>query len=208
MKKNAFYDKIYFGVNLTLKIVMEGCMASLVGSKRNVKIFVLYLMQNINYPLDYVTLNDIVMQNDYVMYLDFAESFHEMLDADLIEDCGKNDAGDSMYIVTDKGRIVATEFHSEILTSLLDKSLECAMRYLDFKKRNIKISARVEKTDDGRYDVICIIKEKDKIIMQNSVTVDTLNRAQRMEENFRDHPERVYKGVMALMSGNINFIFN
>ena len=208
MKKNAFYDKIYFGVNLTLKIVMEGCMASLVGSKRNVKIFVLYLMQNINYPLDYVTLNDIVMQNDYVMYLDFAESFHEMLDADLIEDCGKNDAGDSMYVVTDKGRIVATEFHSEILTSLLDKSLECAMRYLDFKKRNIKISARVEKTDDGRYDVICIIKEKDKIIMQNSVTVDTLNRAQRMEENFRDHPERVYKGVMALMSGNINFIFN
>ena len=187
---------------------MEGCMASLVGSKRNVKIFVLYLMQNINYPLDYVTINDIVMQNDYVMYLDFAESFHEMLDADLIEDCGKNDAGDSMYVVTDKGRVVATEFRSEILTSLLDKSLECAMRYLDFKKRNIKVSARVEKTEDGRYDVICIIKEKDKVIMQNSVTVDTLNRAQRMEENFRDHPERVYKGVMALMSGNINFIFN
>ena len=40
---------------------MEVIMASLVGSKRNVKIFVLYLMQNINYPLDYVTINDIVM---------------------------------------------------------------------------------------------------------------------------------------------------
>jgi len=183
-------------------------MASLVGNKRNVKIFILYLMQNINYPLDYATLNDIVMQNDYVMYLDFAESFHEMLDADLIEDCGKNDAGDSMYVVTDKGRIVATEFHGELLTSLLDKSLECAMRYLDFKKRNIKISARIEKTDDGRYNVICIIKEKNTVIMQNSVTVDSLNRAQRMEDNFRDHPERVYKGVMALLSGNINFIFN
>ena len=183
-------------------------MASLVGSKRNVKIFVLYLMQNINYPLDYVTLNDIVMQNDYVMYLDFAESFHEMLDADLIEDCGKNDAGDSMYVVTDKGRIVATEFRSEILTSLLDKSLECAMRYLDFKKRNIKVSAKIEKTDDGRYDVICIIKEKDKVIMQNTLTVDTLNRAQRMEENFRDNPEVIYKGMLALLSGNMNFIFS
>ena len=44
--------------------------------------------------------------------------------------------------------------------------------------------------------------------MQNTVRVDTLNRAQRMEENFRDHPEKVYKGVMALMSGNINFIFS
>ena len=42
----------------------------------------------INYPLDYIALNDIVMQNDYVMYLDFAESFHEMLDSELIaEEC-------------------------------------------------------------------------------------------------------------------------
>ena len=183
-------------------------MASLVGSIRNVKIFVLYLMQNINYPLDYVTLNDIVMQNDYVMYIDFAEAFHEMLDADLIEICDHNEAGDPLYLVTNKGRIVATELHSEILTSLLDKSLECALRYLDFKKRGIKVSCRIEKREDGRYDVICIIKEKNDIIMQNSIVVDSLNRAKRMEDNFRDHPEVVYKGVMALLSGNINFIFN
>ena len=183
-------------------------MGARIRDKRNVKIFVLYLMQNINYPLDYVTLNDIVMQNDYVMYLDFAESFHEMLDSELIMEECKSDAGDPMYIVTDKGRLVATELHSEILTSLLDKSLECALRYLDFKKRNIKVSSRVEKREDGRYDVICIIKENNTVIMQNSVVVDTINRAQRMEDNFRDHPEVVYKGVMALLSGNINFIFN
>lgn len=183
-------------------------MASLVGSKRNVKIFVLYLMQNINYPLDYITLNDIVMQNDYVMYLDFAESFHEMLDSGLIEESDKNEAGDPLYVVSEKGKIVATELHSEILTSILDKSLECALRYLDFKKRGIKISCKVEKCEDGRYEVICIIKEKDVVIMQNSVIVDTENRARRMEDNFRDHPEIIYKGVFALLSGNINFIFN
>ena len=183
-------------------------MASLVGSKRNVKIFVLYLMQNINYPLDYITLNDIIMQNDYVMYLDFAESFHEMLDAGLIEESGKNDSGDALYVVSEKGRIVATELHSEILSSILDKSLECALRYLDFKKRNIKISSKVQRREDGRFDVICIIKEKDTVIMQNTVVVDTENRAKRMEDNFRDHPEIVYKGVFALLSGNINFIFN
>ena len=183
-------------------------MGARIRDKRNIKIFVLYLMQNINYPLDYVTLNDIVMQNDYVMYLDFAESFHEMLESELVEEACKSDMGDPMYIVTDKGRIVATELHSEILSSLLDKSLECALRYLDFKKRNIKVSSRVEKRDDGRYNVVCIIKENNQTIMQNTVVVDTINRAQRMEDNFRDHPEVVYKGVMALLSGNINFIFN
>ena len=59
-------------------------MGARIRDKRNVKIFVLYLMQNINYPLDYVTLNDIIMQNDYVMYLDFAEAFDDMLQADLV----------------------------------------------------------------------------------------------------------------------------
>lgn len=182
-------------------------MGSLVGSKRNVKIFVLYLMQNINYPLDYITLNDIVMQNDYVLYLDFAESFHEMLDAGLVEEFCKSDDGDPMYMVTDKGRIVATELHSELLTSILDKSLECALRYLDFKKRGITSSCRVEKRNDGMFDLICELKEKKEVIMRNVVVVDTLNRAERMADNFNDHPEIVYKGLLALLSGNINFIF-
>ena len=56
------------------------------SSKRNlnnVKIFVLYLMRNIGYPMSFSTVNDIVMQNDYVMYLDFAEAFHEMLDLEI-----------------------------------------------------------------------------------------------------------------------------
>ncbi len=183
-------------------------MGSLVGSKRNVKIFVLYLMQNINYPLDYITLNDIVMQNDYVMYLDFAECFHEMLDGGLIEEFCKNDDGDPMYMVTEKGRIIATELHSEVLSSLLDKSLECALRYLDFKKRGVTAKCRIEKRDDGMFDLICALTERDRTILETKVVVDTLNRAQRMEDNFRDHPEVVYKGVLSLLSGNINFIFN
>ena len=70
-------------------------MSSPIGGKKNVKIFVLYLMENINYPLDFTTLNDIVMQTDYVMYLDFAEAFHEMLDLGLILEI--EDEGQKLY---------------------------------------------------------------------------------------------------------------
>ncbi len=183
-------------------------MGARISDKRNVKIFVLYLMQNINYPLDFLTLNDIVMQNDYVLYLDFAESFHEMLDSGLIVEACESDAGDPMYMVSDKGMIVATELHSDILTSLLDKSLECALRYLNFKKRGIKVSSRIETRRDGKFELVCIIKEKDVVIMENHTVVDRLDRAKRMEDNFHDHPEGVYKGMMALLSGNLNFVFH
>ena len=84
------------------------CMSGVIGSVRNVKIFVLYLLENINYPLDFVTINDIVMQTDYVMYLDFAEAFNEMIDSGLIEEV-KQEEKDTVYAITDKGRLVARE---------------------------------------------------------------------------------------------------
>ena len=71
--------------------------ASPIGGMSTVKIFVLYLMRNINYPLSFVTINDIVMQNDYVMYLDFAMAFPEMLDGGLIEEAGQDERGEMLY---------------------------------------------------------------------------------------------------------------
>ena len=110
--------------------------SSALGGKRNVKIFLLYLMQNVRIPLDFATLNDMVMQTDYVMYLDMAEAFHELLDDALIE---VSDASEEpqRYVVTSKGRIVAEQLHSELLPTILDESLRCALRYLDFRRRGI-----------------------------------------------------------------------
>ena len=63
-------------------------MSSPLGNKQNITVFVLYLMQNVGYPMDFVTVNDIIMQTDYVAYLDFAESFSRMKDGGLIEQAG------------------------------------------------------------------------------------------------------------------------
>ena len=181
-------------------------MSAAISSIRNVKIFVLYLMENINYPMDFVTINDIVMQTDYVMYLDFAEAFNEMLDGDLIAEYEID--GEKVYAITEKGSIVARELKSDILSSILDKSLTAALRYLDFKKRGIVAKCVIEKAEDGRFLVTCSFVEKKKLIFSQSVIVDTLNRAERMRDNFYDRPEVIYRGVLALMAGNVNFLFD
>lgn len=181
-------------------------MSSPIGSMRNVKIFVLYLLENINYPLEFMTINDIVMQTDYVMYLDFAEAFHEMVDMHLIDKFEED--GKELYIITDRGRLVARELKSDLLTSMLDKSLAQALRYLDFKKRKIVTRCTVEKTDDGRYMVTATFTEKGVCIFSQSLIVDTENRAERMRDNFYDRPEIVYRGVVALMAGNVNYLFD
>ena len=182
-------------------------MSSPIGSMRNVKIFVLYLLENINYPMDFFTINDIVMQTDYVMYLDFAEGFNEMLDGGLIEAI-ELEGGDTLYMVTAKGRCVARELNGELLSTILDQSLARALRYLDFKKRGVTPKCSVEKLDDGRYSVNCSFTENKEVIFSQALTVDTEDRALRMKQNFYERPEAIYKGVLALMAGNVNYLFD
>ena len=182
-------------------------MGSVIGSMKNVKIFVLYLMQNVGKPLDFVTLNDIVMQTDYIMYLDFAEAFHKMLDDDLICRAGEVN-GDEVYAITKKGLCVAESLQSDILSSILDKSLAAALRYLDFKARGISTKCETKRREDGRYDFSCALMEKGEVIYSTTLIVDSADRAARLKENFHDRPEVIYRGVHALLAGNMNFLFD
>lgn len=181
-------------------------MGSHIGSITNVKIFVLYLMENINYPLDFITINDIIMQTDYVMYLDFAEAFNALLDGGLVEKV--IDEGEEKYVVTDKGAVVARELKSDIIKSILDQSLTAAFRYLDFKKRGIAIKCTVEKNEAGKYDVCCTFHERGACIFKQFVTVDTVERANTMKANFYERPEAIFRGVHALLEGNVNYLFD
>lgn len=181
-------------------------MASGIGGKREVKIFVLYLMENINYPLDFVTINDIVMQNDYVMYLDFAEAFDEMLQGDLIG-CVEEE-GEKYYYVTEKGRIVATELNSSLFSSILDKSLEAAFRYLDFKKRGVEARCEYVQRPDRKYELTCTLYERKEKIFENTIIVDSEYRARQMKQNYLERPDVIYRGTVALLSGKMAFLFD
>ena len=183
-------------------------MASPIGSMNNVKIFVLYLMHNIGYPLDFITINDIVMQTDYIMYLDFAEAFHEMLDGGLIEEHGKDENNDMLYAVTHKGMIVAEQLRCDLLPSILDQSLACALRYLDLKRRHVTVDCTSQKLCDQTFDVTFILRERDKTILQTTINVDTEYRSRQMREAFRDRPDVIYRGIMALLAGKVDFLFD
>ena len=113
-----------------------------------------------------------------------------------------------MYVVSDKGKYVARELNSDILASILDKSLSAALRYLDFKKRGVEAKAIITKRDDGRYDIECKMIEKGEVIYLTKVTVDTLQRAEKMKENFYGRPEGIYKATLALLAGNVNFLLD
>ena len=183
-------------------------MSSPLGNKQNVTVFVLYLMQNVGYPMDFATVNDIVMQTDYVAYLDFVESFARMEDGGLIARVGTTDYGEPTYAVTDKGSTVVESLRSEILPSILEESLTCALRYLDLQRRHVVVDCTSQRLSDKTYDVTFYLREKDKTILTATINVDSEYRSRQMRENFRDRPDVIYRGLIALLTGKVDYLFD
>lgn len=183
-------------------------MASPIGNKREIKIFVLYLMDHIGYPLEFTAINDIVMQTDYIAYLDFAESFHEMLDGELIAPVTWEQGGGECYIVTDKGRMVADQLHGDIADVVLEKSLSWAYRYLDFRRRGTQVKTDMEVLPSGKVDVTFRLIEGGHDLFSLTLQVENAERAEKMRERFRDRPEVIYRGVNALLTGTVDFLFD
>ncbi|MBR2371149.1 MAG: DUF4364 family protein [Clostridia bacterium] len=178
-----------------------------IGGKDNVKIYILYLMNNIGYPLDSVMINDIVLQAGYVVFLDFAECFNELIDGDLIE-VAYTEKDIDYYQVTSKGRLVAEELKGDVIYSVLEQSLEEALRYIDFQKRKVETGCTIERLGDGSYNVTVFLKERQKTIMQSSIVVDSRIRAEKFKRNFSERPDVIYRGICALLAGNVNYLFD
>jgi hypothetical protein len=103
---------------------------------------------------------------------------------------------------------VVESLQSEILPSILEESLTCALRHLDFTRRGVKASCRTAPNPLGGYDFVCSLTEGETVLLSITLWADTKARAETMEAQFRTHPENTYRATLALMTGNVNYLFD
>lgn len=187
-------------------------MGARLKNKNDIKIFILYLLQNINYPLDFPTINDIVVQDEYVNYFDFAECFAEILDmGHVVEEIGTDEkTGEKVtrYRISPLGSEVVCQLQSGLLRSIRERSLKSALKLLSFKKRGAEIRCNTHACDDGKYAIECAITEMGKEILHIELTDDSAQRVERMKANFEDRPDTMYKAIMALLAGEVDYLLN
>lgn len=173
-----------------------------------IKVFVLYLMHNIGYPLTFGDVNDIVRQTDYISALDFTLNFGEMAEEKLITVAGKTNDNEELFAVSPRGMLVAGQLSAKIDSRLLDDSLKHALRYLDFKKRGVKIQTAIKRQSDGTANLRLILTDRRKTVLETTLNVDSEGRANKMRDWFSSHPEDLYRGLCALLGGNVDYLFD
>ncbi len=180
-------------------------MKTTIKNKNDIKIFILYLMRNVGYPLEFSDINDIVVQDGFVSYFDFAECFSELIDTANVRKLDGD--GPEIYEITEQGCTVADSLQSDLLMMIRERSLKSALQLLSFKKRGAKISFKSTPNKDGSFEVACKIIEGGAEIFNMSIHVDNKKQLDRMEHSFRERPEYIYRGILSLMTGEADYLF-
>lgn len=172
----------------------------------DIKIFILYLMKNLHRPLDFTTVSEISVQDGFVNYFDFASCFAELIDSGSITE--KIEDGIPSYEITENGELVVSELQSNIMNIIREKSLRSALRLLSFKERGSQIKCESELVGKDKYMMKCEIAEKDEPIMQINLSVESKQLLDIMMYNFDKSPEVVYKGLIAILTGEVDYLLD
>lgn len=174
-------------------------------NKLDVKVFILYLMNKVGEPLEYTTVNDIVLQDEFVNYFDFALCFSELLDAGQIEDVG-GEGTVRLYSISQSGRESLESYESSLLSVIRERASRSALRLIAYQRTGNRIQSTITECGDG-YMLKCSIVDKHKTLFSTEVYLTDRAYAERMKANYEERAEVVFKGSLALLSGDVNFIF-
>ncbi len=173
--------------------------------KTDVKILILYILDEINHPITYSSIIDAILDCGCEHGFGFDECFSELEElghilSDTIEQ-------ETYYMIADSGSMVARELRSSLPADLLDRASVSAARHLTLAKMGVILHAKITPEEHDRFRVDFRIKNgENREMLTCGITVPTRDMAERIKaysENAR--PEDIYRGVMTVLTGEINY---
>ena len=210
-----------------------------------IKIFILYLLDRIGYPLSYSDLGTIVIRDGVIDYFAYFEYFCELVESGHIAAVADGDGelpqakpyheklpeaeakmrldgeakfprptGEELsdpaikYFVTSTGRLIARSLSENILMAAVrEKSYISAMRHLSLEKKGAVCDQTFEIDGDG-FLFHCSVNDNDGLALDLSVRADNVYQLNRMRLNFDEKPDVIMRGIVALLTGNVNYLFD
>ncbi len=170
----------------------------------DIKVFILFLLDNIGYPIDHTSVIEMLSENTEEIIFDYDECLRELVDGGhLLFD---EFEGEKYYMIADSGRMIASELYDTLDKDFRDKSLRYAAKYTSLSKTGSHIKATVTECEGGRYKVTVEAKNNTGELLSASVTVKSREVAETMKQNYEAKPDSVYRGIMFAMTGRLEFL--
>ena len=173
--------------------------------KTDIKIYILYVMKSAGCPLELALLVDGIVSDGVFSSFVFSECFYELFDAGNIEKVG--DEGD-VYQLTKQGENVIDNLYDTLIPAAQRTALACATRISSGKVIREKTDCSFEQNEDGSYLLhYTVIKDDGKVIAVD-MKIENEEQKKRIEYNLEHKSDKVYKGIMAILNGDANYIID
>ncbi len=170
----------------------------------DLKVFLLYVLDNLRYPVEEETVLLIAGQNTNDITLDYAQCLAELTDTEHVY--SDEFEGVRYYMISDKGRATVAELYDALNKGFREKCRSSIARYLSLKKKEITVKSYIETTEEKRFRVNLEAYDKYGDIMKVSLTVNSMAEALEIKNNYDTRPDGVYKGVLFSATGKMDFL--
>ncbi len=177
-----------------------------IKNRTDVKIFILFLMNNLRYPLSQSELFELATEEGYVAEFDFAECFSELCELGHIVE--NEEEGEMRYLISPTGIEASSELEGTLVAGLRKRSLESAMRILSLRRRGAGVEATVTRREDGYFRVDCHTGDARGMIASFSLALPSQDTAEKIRTRFLEKPEDVIRGITAVATGEIEYLLS
>ena len=157
----------------------------------DVKILVLYIMNNVAYPVTIQKIYDLVYQDDKLSYFDLAQAIPQMVDSGHLELIDTEN-----YVITPKGREACSITEDTIAYPVMLRAKDAVEQFNRTIRRSSFVQSSVEKVEEHNYTVHMSLKDDRGDIIHIDLAAPSQKFAHRLAKGFSERAEVVYRCIV------------
>lgn len=162
------------------------------------KMIVLYMLENIDFPLTNSQITNFFLDREYTTYFHVQETIHELEESKLIEE--KQQGTSTIYHLTEEGTKTISYF-SQNIPGAIRREINAYLKEHGHALRNQNsVIADYYRTPQHEYTVQCQVREKQTLLINLELTVPTEEIAREFCKQWPKKCDEIYAYLMQTLS--------
>lgn len=175
--------------------------------KPSVRIFILYLFKQLmtmTKSVEYSTASDLVMWEGTINYFDFTEEFAFLLENGALEEMQRED-GTKGYALSKKGKMIIDNTEHDLVEEVKSRAMRSVMKYMLYERNGCRVESTIAEEGNG-WRLNCSISNDERDLINVNLYSDDLTYLERLKFNFEQRETSVVKGIIALLTGDADYL--
>ena len=172
-----------------------------VKNRTEIKVLICGLLSRASEKIDRSDIVEIICRAAMANYFELVSSVDELITT------GNIIAGEDGALSVDAAGVdAADELWSHLPVTVREKTLASMKEYCDLRRSKKQNGFRIEQLSDGGCRVYCSINNRDDELMGISFYLPDKSYAKDVRERFYRDPERIYRIVLAQLTGDMTLM--